>query len=173
MSIDFACLDASLSVKITNVLNDLKQHNFEFVPFSGYRSLEEQAKLWRQSRKSDVVNDQIEYWRKEGANFLADILESVGPQRGKHVTNSLPGYSWHNHGKAVDCFLEIDGKAIWDAEHPGYKLYADIAQKYGLTAGFYFKSFKDAVHIQIPNNSVKNTYSLREIDELFSDKYGK
>lgn len=172
MKFEFNHLNAHLLTKLENLLTNLQNMGYKFVPYFGLRSLEDQAKLWRQSRTTAQINKQINEWRSNGAFFLADILENVGPQNGKHATNALPGYSWHNWGKAVDCYYELDGKPCWDGEHPAYKIYADQALLLGLTAGYYFKSFKDPGHIQLNSFEVPQVYSLQEINSYFENKYG-
>jgi len=177
MSVDFSLLDSGLGVKITNLLENLKKKNYDFRPVQGYRDLATQARYWRQSRTRIEVEQQIEAWKKQGADFLAEALESVGPQNGPHVTNALPGFSWHNHGKAVDCYLYVHGTMVTNGEHPGYKEYADEAKELGLTPGYYFqingKPFRDSVHVQTEPTGVRNLYTLREINELFKNKYTK
>lgn len=72
---------------------------------------------------------------------------------GKIVSNAPPGSSAHNYGLAADLWpLTKDGKDFdWVAGKVVFKVMADLAVKLGLTAGFYFKTFYDAPHIEDPS----------------------
>jgi peptidoglycan L-alanyl-D-glutamate endopeptidase CwlK len=59
------------------------------------RTAEEQAKLWRQSRSTVQIKEKIQKFKDRQLGFLADILEGVGPQYGRHVTNACCGESYH------------------------------------------------------------------------------
>jgi len=132
-------------------------------PFYTHRTVRQQAKLWRQSRSRVQIDAAISVLFREKANFLACILEGVGPQHGRWATNALPGQSWHNWRYALDCFLQIDGKANWDSGHEGYRVYAETAVDMGMTAGYYWRS-RDAVHVQQTDGRVLDEYSWQEID---------
>lgn len=61
-------------------------------------SADAQAKLWRQSRAIQEITAAIKKLASAKANFLASVLDGVGPQHGPHVTNALPGPSWLRWG---------------------------------------------------------------------------
>ena len=99
-------------------------------------------------------------------------MENVGPQQGKvgiHVTNALPGFSWHSYGLAFDAVV-IDNKTnkpIWETKHPYWKVYADAVRKNGLTWGGDFKSIKDYPHAQLKSeNNPTKIYTPEEIKQL-------
>jgi hypothetical protein len=64
------------------------------------------------------------------------------------VTHALPGEGWHEYLVAADCFLEVDGAAVWSS--PLYlSVYAEEAVKLGLTAGaLWLKPKTDLDHVQ-------------------------
>jgi peptidoglycan L-alanyl-D-glutamate endopeptidase CwlK len=136
-----------------------------------------QAKLWRQSRPGSVVRAQIQKFRDEGAPFLADVLESVGPHSGDHVTNALPGLSWHQWGEAMDCVWVANGKETFSLKLTvgglnGYHVYAEQAKKLGLTAGAFFQSIKDFPHVQLrPQAGPQSAQSLPEIDAVMRERF--
>jgi peptidoglycan L-alanyl-D-glutamate endopeptidase CwlK len=69
------------------------------------------------------------------------------------VTKALPGTSMHNYGLAIDFCRDKDADRAGlqpDWEIKSYKVLAEEAQKLGLEAGFFWKSFVDAPHIQVP-----------------------
>jgi len=133
-----------------------------------------QARLWRQSRSKAVIQKKIKELKEKGAPFLAHCIESVGPQSGPHVTNAIPGLSWHQWGEAVDCYWSAKGKVVWDqnlkiAGVNGYQAYAEEAKKLGLNSGYYWSKLKDVPHVQFRtfSNSLI-IYSIEYINKYIS-----
>lgn len=94
----------------------------EWIVTSCRRTMSEQQNLYDQGRKSS----------------------------GPIVTKAAPGYSAHNYGLAADLAPMKDGKIWWNAPDSVWKAMADAAHSLGLTAGYYFKSFKDMPHVESP-----------------------
>lgn len=101
----------------------------DYYSVSGFRTPKEQLKLWQ-----------------KGRNAAGAVVDPK-----KVVTNVKFGA--HNAGVAVDfCF---DGDRKIPKLQPSYKLedyriLAEEAQDLGLEAGFYWRSFKDGPHVQLP-----------------------
>ena len=146
-------------------------------PIEGLRFPEKQAIYWRQSRTREEIERRIAILRNAGAPFLANVLVSVGPQHGKHVTNAIPGLSWHQWGEAVDCVWIVEGRAVWDVESRvngvnGYLVYAEEAQRLGLNAGAFWRTFKDFPHVQLrEDSSPRSVMSLQEIDAVMTTRF--
>lgn len=68
--------------------------------------------------------------------------------KGDVVTNAKGGSSPHNFGMAVDICPVVAGKLQWGAPEETWKRIADIAVEMGLVSGFYWKSFRDAPHLE-------------------------
>jgi len=174
---DLDLLEPEFKDHVKMVLARCQQRGFVLKPFYTIRTPWTQAKLWRQSRPTQEIQRMTRKLENDGADYLAYILQSVGPQTGRWATNALPGQSWHQWGQAVDCFLlSPKGQAIWAAKHAGYECYATEARALGLTAG-YFWDRVDAVHIQAPAEpSPRTTYSWAEINAamktMFPEKQG-
>ncbi len=118
-------------------------------PFFTIRSPFIQAQLWCQSRSAPTIAAEASKLRAAGAPWLASLLQAP-PKAGPLLTNALPGQSWHQWGEAVDCYVTgSQNEAIWDAKHPGYRVYAEEAVKLGLDAGANWKTMKDTVHVQL------------------------
>lgn len=105
---------------------------------SGYRSHEEQAKLFGQGRSNFVYKGK-QYGRIKDAN---------GKQL-NIVTNAEPGQSIHNYGLAIDYFIVSDdgNDAIWTVNDK-WKRVAAIAKKMKFEWGGDWSSFRDYPHLQ-------------------------
>lgn len=178
MGIDTTALTPEFSNKLAALLLACQGQGVEMRPYFGIRTPFEQAKLWRQSRTREEVNQKIAELKDKGASFLAHCLESVGPQNGPHVTNALPGLSWHQWGEAVDCVWVVAGQTEWSTAkqvnaHNGYRVYAEQAVQLGLDAGGLWKSLKDWPHVQLRRvASPSGVMSLVEIDGKMKMMFG-
>ena len=170
MSRNFGDLKDADRPKFVQLVANCKERGHTMRPFFTFRDVIEQAKLWRQSRSGHEIRDAIKMLERECAPFLANVLNTVGPQYGRWVTNALPGQSWHQWGMAIDCFLMEHGKAVWDTEHEGYEVYAYEAKTLGLHAGYFWPSC-DAVHVQSIGLSAPRL-SWREVDGNMKELWG-
>lgn len=173
-------LDPEFENNVRKLLKLCEKDGFPMKPFFTLRSVYEQAKLYRQSRPFSEIQGAHDYLMGQGATFLASVLLEVGACSGKWATNALPGFSWHQHGKAVDCFWELDGKAEWSSSkiengENGYNVYARNAQKLGMNAG-HFWSHKDSVHVQQGTSSINKTIqsgvmTFKELDSMMKQTF--
>jgi hypothetical protein len=153
---------------VERLLRELEEQNdIVMRPFFTLRSPQQQAVLWRQSRSTDEILHRIDQMHNDGMHYLAKVLEDVGPQYGRHVTNAAPGYSWHQWGEAVDCFVLRHGKAVWDADDYGYKEYRSRAIDLGLYAGPSW----DMVHVQMRRGPILQHFSPVQIDRHMEDRW--
>lgn len=172
MSTDLTTLNPIFKKQVDDLLLRCEKKGYILRPFFTTRNVQDQAKLWRQSRPIDEIMRAITKLRAEGAAYIAGVMESVGPQHGRWATNSLPGQSWHQWGLAVDCFVvDENQRAIWSSKHPGYLCYADEAKALGLTPGYYWTR-QDAVHVQGPAQGVRSKYTWSQIDSEMRQKFG-
>lgn len=176
---DPADLSPGFAAALEKLIQKCLSHGATMVPYTGLRTPWEQAKLWRRSRSSTMANAKIAQLRNDGAEFLAQVIEDVGPQpTGDEVTKAIPGYSWHQWGEAVDSYWEVNGKANWSTTEihngvNGYKVYAKEAKTMGLVAGGYW-SIGDWPHVHYPTeDSPSNKYTLLEINAEMEKRFGK
>lgn len=165
---DPALLDPGFRGDVDRLIDALREQGHEFRLSTTVRTPWQQARLWRQSRTRSTISARIRELHLSGASYLAEVLEVVGPQSGRPVTNAIPGLSWHQWGEAADLFLVIGGAAAWDAAHPGYLALAITAESLGLTSG---RSFGDPVHVQA-RATEPTAFSLREVSEEMLERFG-
>jgi hypothetical protein len=178
MPISLDGLDPEFRATLEQVLRDCDAKGVKMVPYFGIRTPVQQGALWRQSRSGAQVASRIADLRAQGADFLAEAIASAGPQHGPHVTNAIPGYSWHQWGEAMDCYWLRNGDAEWSPDlggaNNGYRIYADCAARRGLTAGGYWSSIKDWPHVQKrrADSPAEAGLSVREIDAEMRNRFG-
>ena len=142
----FTGLDEEFAVKAKEVLAICKnEHGIIMKPYSGVRSPVQQAATWMQGRSRKQQTEEVQKLRGLGAHYLADVLAGANLQAGNRVTGALPGFSWHQWSEALDCVWLKNGKTGEWTDLRGYKIYANVARKLGLTAG---DTFGDYPHIQ-------------------------
>lgn len=100
---------------------------------AGYRSMEEQAKLYGQGRLGYSYN---------GKNY-----SNMSKPK---VTNAKPGQSYHNFGLAIDYFISSDDgrRALWTVDDQ-WRRVAEIGKELGFAWGGDWKNFKDYPHLEM------------------------
>lgn len=172
---DMNLLEPEFKSKVEALLAICSSKGVNLLVYYTLRSPQEQARLWKLSRTEDQIAKQILFFESKGCSFLAKCLKDAPFNWGKKVTNALPGYSWHNYGEAADlCVIDAQKKAVWNAKDKGYRIMAEEAVKLGLTAGYFFQSLPDAVHIQKqPYGSPSSAYTLEKINQIMQEKFSK
>lgn len=103
--------------------------------FQGYRSIEEQNKLYEQGRT----------------------------RPGGKVTNAKGGESLHNYGVAVDVVFLKNGKPSWAEEHP-WKLLGETGKSLGFDWGGDWVGLVDRPHFNLLNGKTLADFQNRKID---------
>lgn len=147
----FPTLHPDARGKLQDFAQACADHGHELLVYCGYRSLEEQARLYRQGRTALAIGQKIDKLRAAGFGFLGDIIAGVGPQKGdKVLTDAAPGESFHNYGMAVDAVLLINGKPDWNVSDVlAWRAVGDIALAMGIEWAGRWTSFKEMVHFQV------------------------
>jgi peptidoglycan LD-endopeptidase CwlK len=171
-------INPELRQKVQTLITRCVSLGVEMRVTDGLRDPFEQAKLWRQSRPKSIIEAKIAELMHNGASFLAECLRKVGPQNGEHVTNTIPGVSWHQWGEAVDCVWIVNGAAEWSEDKlingvNGYRIYAKEAEEMGLTAGGHWVNFKDWPHVQLRSAAnAASIMSIVEINNKMEERFG-
>lgn len=165
-------------ILVERLLDNCKERGILMMPYEMIRPPADQARYWKQGRTSEEVSLAIDRLLSEGASFLAQCLADAGHPDGPVITNALPGYSWHQWGEAVDCCWIHNNKKVWGLDvrdangNNGYEVYAEEAAKLSLEAGFFWKDFVDAAHVQYQKSpSPKERYSTKEINDIMESLY--
>jgi len=85
-----------LQGKAEQILSYCDKRGVDLLIYCSYRSPQEQARLYRQSRNGAQIQKKVDSLTNRGFSELANILVQVGPQEGKlgaHVTFAGPGES--------------------------------------------------------------------------------
>ena len=129
-----------------------KQNGYILLVYCTFRSFEEQARLYRQSRTITQIQKKGRQLVRAGYPELAAILDAVGPQYGtlrKHVTGAGPGESWHQYRRAFDAVPVVAGKAQWQNSSPYWQKYGLSAIMAGLEWAGNWNRFREFPHCQM------------------------
>ena len=139
-----------LLAKLSLVAEECLKQGKSYWATSGLRSWEEQDGLYalgRTKKNTDATKEK---------------------PMGGIVTNARGGQSYHNFGLAVDFALDKDVARPGlqpDWNFASYKVLGHVAQAHGLEAGYFWKKFPDAPHIQLPISKVG--LSLVDLQKLY------
>ncbi len=162
-------LAPDVQVAANLIVGGCATENVDILIYCTLRPLEEQARLYRQSRSWEEIKYKIEKFRSRGLDFLADILQHVGPCHGPHRTNAAPGESWHGYAEAFDAVPMIGGKPAWKYEDAPFEwtMYGEVVREAGLNWSGDWKSFKEIAHAQKRHGSNPlKEYSPEEIKRM-------
>jgi len=159
--------------KADRVMEVCSQVGFELLIYCTERSLEEQAKLYRQSRSWAEIKQKIRTLKDRGFGFVAEILDAVGPCTGPHVTNAGPGESWHNYGEAWDAVPLLNGKPAWNYlnARAEWDAYGECVRQVGMQWAGDWTTFREYPHAQLRTggNPLKQ-FSPDEIQEILNTR---
>jgi peptidoglycan L-alanyl-D-glutamate endopeptidase CwlK len=177
-----------LNVKMQNraegVVRDCRTKGVDLLIYCTYRSPEEQARLYRQSRTLMEIEYKADVFRERGFEFLSNILIGVGPQNGflgRHVTYAGPGESWHQYRMALDAVPLVDGKCMWGKFvigtkniRPEWLTYGKAVKKNGLYWAGDWKNFQEFPHCQeYPGSNPLKTLEPGIVESALGFSFGQ
>ena len=169
-------LDPQFATKLTTLLQACRERGHDFRISQGLRTPQRQARYYCQwdQRSPAQINAKVTYLNNQGAPWLANLLKSYRdiPRQKAWQTNALPGAGWHQWGEAADCYCFRGGQMVSNGSDPCYRVYADLAQQLGLTAGLYF-STPDAGHVQLRPGNATDVYGWPNIDSVMKERFGE
>jgi peptidoglycan L-alanyl-D-glutamate endopeptidase CwlK len=168
---DIKVLDPDMQIQTNFVVNQCKKNGVDILVYCTLRDLHEQAILFRSSDpRGEKVQKKIKWLRANQFNFLADIIEEIGPQKySGWKTNAAPGESFHNYALAFDAVPTIGGKPMWNYDdYPeGWNEFGRACTMAGLEWGGNWTKYKDLPHAQLGNGSNPlRRYSSIQIKEM-------
>lgn len=127
------------------------QNGVDLLIYCTLRPLDEQARLFRQSRSYEEIKDKMKKLANRGFDFIANVIEKVGPCDGPHVTNAAPGESWHNYGEAFDAVPLVGGKAAWSYNEFKnlWEVYGNAVREVEMSWAGDWTSFREFPHCQL------------------------
>ena len=150
-------LTPNVKEKAEFVINYCKERGVEILIYCTLRTLQEQAILYRSSRKSGtIVQAKIQKLKDRDLGFLAEIIEKVGAQAyNGWKTNAAPGESYHAYKEAFDAVPLLGGKAIWDYNRypEGWAIYGEAVRAAGMCWGGDWLRHTDFPHAQLRQGS--------------------
>lgn len=116
-----ASLHPAVASRARDLVARMRAEGFPIVVTQGYRTMEQQAKLYAQGRTAP----------------------------GAIVTNALPGSSWHNFALAFDVApLDADGQPHWPQDESLWQRIGAFGKALGLFWGGDFAKVKDWPHFE-------------------------
>ena len=148
-------LTSELQTKAIKVIEYCNSRGVDLLVYCTLRTLEEQAKLYRQSRSWTEVRNKLIKFRERGLGFLADILFSIGPCNGPYVTDAAPGESWHNYREAWDAVPLVGGKPLWGykGSEKEWNIYGEGIRSVNMNWAGDWVSFIEYPHAQLRSSS--------------------
>lgn len=173
MSRDIQLLHPATAQKATQVINMCKAKGVDILIYCTLRTLEEQAKLYRQGRQWSAIQLKMQNLRNAGFDYLAAIIDAVGPQNGKRkLTGAAPGESWHNLAYAFDAVPLIGKEPAWSYEGNEllWDVYGSVCKYNGLTWGGDW-NFKDYPHAQeFTEHNPLRVYDPETLRKMFEER---
>jgi len=155
------------------VIEVCEQVGFDLLIYCTLRSPQEQAKLYRQSRSWAEIKNKMLSLKDRGFEFIADILDEVGPCTGPHVTNAGPGESWHNYGEAWDAVPLVSGKAAWvyQGAKAEWDAYGECVRQVGMQWAGNWTTFREYPHAQLrPGGNPLKQYKPDEVLKMMQKR---
>lgn len=173
MSRDINQLHPVTAQKALKVTDLCKAKGVDILVYNTLRTLDEQAKLYRQGRSWGVIKVKCLNLRSAGYNYLADAIERVGPQKeNRKLTNAAPGESWHNLAYAFDAVPLLNKSPAWSykGNEQLWETYGNACKELGLTWGGDW-NFKDYPHAQEHSESNPlNVYGPDALRKLLEER---
>lgn len=143
-------LTDEVAANAKRVVSVLDEVGVDLLIYCTLRPLEEQARLYRQSRSWSKIKSKILDFQNRGYGYLGEIIDNVGPCSGPHVTNAAPGESWHNYAEAWDAVPLIGGKPAWNyfEARAQWDAYGECVRQVGMIWAGDWTNFREYPHAQ-------------------------
>jgi hypothetical protein len=160
-------LDVGFMIKCQNFLTICEKDDIILKPIRGFVNLEDAASSFRADACfEENIQREINRLRANNADFLADILEKTTKQLPLKHHNYLPGFSWHNWGKAIIFYTGFN--------HCSEKIRKKISElEFGFHCLLEARNDKEdtMIYLQDEPKSVEETYDISYVNNYFKEKY--
>lgn len=166
-------LEESLQKKLSMLRDNCLKHGIYIRLARGFVNIFEHSELWRSCHTANQIDTAISKLQMDGCNFLAATMMHCNAYGHVPGIQRLPGFSWHNFGKAVDIELVAkDQKKIHhDLKDPLFCKFMDLLEEMGLSVNHHACDF-DGFHIQEVNeDSPGDVYMPAVIDHEIYRSY--
>jgi hypothetical protein len=168
-------LNAPFADKFLNMRNDCMKRGIVVHPSLGFVNVFLHAEIWKQSRQDRAIDEAIAKLQHEDCPFLATVLMCASTVRSKYKADVLPGFCWHNWGRAADVKL-MDRDRLIDIlpDDERIELFEDICTENELFLEEHACGFHscDGFHLQDVSGMVPlDVYMPNEIDREIYRSY--
>lgn len=171
-------LISEMQAPANRVITHCRLQGVDPLIYCTYRSLPDQARLYRQGRTYPQILTKIDELKSLGFAWLASIIKEVGPQSGPVVTNAAPGESAHNYGEAFDATPLVHGKPVWiyEGNERLFEIFGNALESEGLFWSGRWPNFREYFHGQFqpdPNPLITLSaegYSPEIIEEILKER---
>jgi hypothetical protein len=168
-------LNVAFSDKFLSMRAECMKKGIVVQPILGFVNVFLHAEIWKQSRQDRAIDEAIAKLQNENCPFLSTVLMCAHTVKSKYQTNALPGFCWHNWGRAADVKL-IDRDHLIDIQNSDARveLFEDICTEHELfiendTCGFHHSG---GIHLQdVSGITPLEVYLPSEIDREIYRSY--
>lgn len=147
------------------------EHNNVIIVLQGDVDVEQQARLWAQSRTSLERDRSADYLDAQGAPGLGAVLRGVRAACGRWASNHLPGASWQQFGEGA-LIVAVEGdRTNWRRSDDVYRNIATVADSIGLHSGAHY-ALPDPCLISLKRVSPIRALGWPRIDQLLTQRNG-
>ena len=126
-----------------------------------------QARLWCRSRTPEDVKRRRDFISKS-APRIAALLKPEYAGLGPQMTSHPPMSSWHQVGEAVDVYVNVGGKAIWDGSTA--LAIAGLCKEIGLPHSYNEKTWEvKSRHWHVQLRRAETPFMVRGLFDSWAD----
>lgn len=165
MKVDFGKFHPEFREKLEKLIKSLEKQGHVVKVIGGYRTLEQQAKAWKQCKSPTRINFLIDQLESNGAPYSASIFrKQVLPPQSTWMTEEHI-FDYQLLGKAATIMIN---NIIPNIYHAYNDLLEEEAFKNGLVSGFRFKR-NSSHHLRLDDKDLEDLYTMAEMDEILKE----
>lgn len=165
-SFEWDRLDPAFMLSGMSFINLCAARDIVIEPLIGEVNLEKQAKFYKRCKPKSAIDAQLKLLRDKKCDFLADILENTLTDDESWTTDNIPGYCWHNWGKALK--YKVNDFNIENMYPHIISILDNIGQ---LKSPNYLDKTTGIGYIQLPSHHVSYVHDINYINDYFKTKF--